>query len=96
MSHCIVRDHCRAVALLLSMLAACGAPARRATDVQQAGDARTPGPRTSHSLVYDEERRTVVLVDGYSPFPGASHPPLTELWGWDGARWRQAGPAAGT
>ena len=82
-----------ALALLL-LLAGCMHPRRAADDGPAVA---VPGPRTSHALVYDEQRRAVVLLDGYSPFPGASHPELTDVWGWDGGRWRLlpgAGPTA--
>jgi len=51
--------------------------------------AATPGPRGSHWLVYDEQLRRVVLVDGYPSEMTENQPELTELWSWDGKRWAQ-------
>jgi hypothetical protein len=53
-----------------------------------------PGPRGVPSLVYNEQLRRVILLDGYYP---AIQPELSELWGWDGLRWERipgVGPPA--
>lgn len=83
--------------VILSLLAGVGCSTTRRERAPEERRAALPGPRTSHSLVYDSKRRIVLLVDGYSPYPGASHPASTRLWGWDGERWRALpgeGPAA--
>ncbi len=43
-----------------------------------------PSPRQGHSLVYDEQRRRVILLDGYQkPY----QPDYGEVWSWDGKSW---------
>jgi hypothetical protein len=62
----------------------------------------TPGPRIGHSLVYHEQERRIMLLDGYSWIRAVSSsdpPDLTELWSWNGERWVRlpgSGPAART
>jgi hypothetical protein len=46
-----------------------------------------PEGRAGHSLVWDDARRMLLLIDGY-PY-GATGPRLGVIWGWDGARWRR-------
>ncbi|MCM3871958.1 MAG: kelch motif-containing protein [Pyrinomonadaceae bacterium] len=56
--------------------------------------ASKPSARLGHCLVYDGQRRRVVLLDGYRP---PHQPELGEVWGWDGKRWELlpgSGPAA--
>lgn len=60
----------------------------------------TPGPRSSHQLIYHRQLRRVILLDGYL-WPSASPPPnqaeLTEVWAWDGHLWTPlpgVGPAS--
>ena len=55
-------------------------------ETQQANT--NPGPRGSHRLVYDEQLRRVVLVDGYSTSElTKDQSAFTELWSWDGQQW---------
>src|SRR5262245_39660882 len=54
-------------------------------------DALGPGLRRGHCLVYDEQRRQVLLLSGYQP---PNQPQFDELWSWDGARWQRS-PSAG-
>ena len=53
-----------------------------------------PSPRQGHCLVYDEQGRRVLLLDGYQ----APHKPaLGEIWGWGGKSWALlpgAGPSS--
>lgn len=63
-------------------------PARTATlalsdEVQQAS--KKPGPRGVPSLIYDEQQRRVLLLDGYYP---AIQPEFSEVWSWDGKQWQ--------
>ncbi len=45
---------------------------------------KTPGPRATHSLVFDEQQKKVLLLDGYYP---AIQPQQSEIWSWDGNEW---------
>src|SRR6185503_19483498 len=56
--------------------------------------ANSPGLRRGHCLVYDEQRRQVLLLSGYAP---PNQPQLDELWSWQGMGWIRlsgAGPVA--
>ena len=67
-----------AYGLLLSL----GVAPQPATDAQQR---RTnPGTRGVPSLIYDEQRHSMLLLDGYYP---AIQPTFSEVWSWDGRRW---------
>ena len=53
-----------------------------------------PSPRQGHCLVYDEQQRRVVLLDGYQP---PYQPALGEIWSWHGQQWKLipgSGPTA--
>jgi hypothetical protein len=43
-----------------------------------------PGPRATHSLIYDEELRKIILLDGTW---ANIQPEFTEIWSWDGKNW---------
>ena len=65
---------------------------------QNGGEAKPaavkPSGRRGHCLVYDEQQRRVILLDGYGP---PNPPELGEVWTWDGMRWELApgsGPTA--
>ncbi len=49
-----------------------------------------PGLRRGHCLVYDEQRRQVLLLSGYQP---PNQPQLDELWSWKGSGWEPLGGA---
>lgn len=56
-------------------------------------EAPKPSPREGHCLVYDEQLRRAILLDGYQP---PNLPKLGEVWVWDGKRWEMiegTGPA---
>ncbi len=56
--------------------------------------AAKPGEREGHCLVYDGQRRQVILLDGYQP---PDLPERGEVWSWDGRQWHLipgTGPAA--
>ncbi len=48
-----------------------------------------PSVRMWHELVYDDERKSVLLVNG-SPAGGTSASDTVELWAWTGAGWQLA------
>jgi len=48
-------------------------------------EAAKPSPRAGHCLVYDEQLRKVILLDGYQP---PYQPELGEAWAWDGRKWQ--------
>ena len=86
------------VAALLLAFGAC-APRPSSTSVPAApGSAATttepalndsvdaPGFRQGHSLVWDDARRTTILIDGSE---NASTSRLGVLWAWDGREWRR-------
>jgi hypothetical protein len=53
-----------------------------------------PGVRRGHCLIYDDERRQVLLVSGYQP---PNQPQFDELWRWKGGGWEHlpgSGPVA--
>lgn len=61
------------------------------------GVQETPGVRAGHSLVFDPERREVLLFDGYPTEP--TPPARAEIWSWTGSRWRRIsadGPVPGS
>ncbi len=49
-----------------------------------AGESGRPTEREGHCLIYDEQRRQVVLLSGYQP---PNQPQFDELWRWQGKRW---------
>ena len=81
------------LSLLLSATAKTGG-AFLAAGLAAPENASSPGLRRGHCLVYDEQRREVLLLSGYAP---PNQPQLDELWSWKGARWEHlpgAGPVA--
>jgi hypothetical protein len=50
--------------------------------------AAAPLPRGSHTLVYDEARRTLVMYGGHFPSPPTVQN-FDEQWTWNGAAWRR-------
>jgi hypothetical protein len=54
----------------------------------------SPGPRATHSLVYDDAAKSVLLLDGY--YPGIRRD-SSQIWSWDGVKWTcidSSGPAS--
>ncbi|MGH7600132.1 MAG: prolyl oligopeptidase family serine peptidase [bacterium] len=47
-------------------------------------DTARPSGRADHCLVYDEQLKMVLLLNGYQP---SYQPEQSEIWGWNGARW---------
>ncbi len=63
------------------------------TWTQVALTGNTPGPRTSHAMVYDTHRKKTILYGGvdkvdYFDFSIDLHL-YTDLWEWDGYEWKQ-------
>ena len=85
------------LAIVLFLLTHAASQSRRAAlapSVDRPQAATSPGPRATHSLVYDEQLRKVILLDGTWT---AIQPELTEMWSWDGKRWELipgSGPTA--
>ena len=46
---------------------------------------RRPGPRALHSLIYNEQHKSVLLLDGYYP---SIQPERSEIWSWNGKEWK--------
>ena len=72
------------VASLLAVVLSSGGLHGRAPAVDAPSRQRGPGQRLGHSLVYDEHRRAVVLLDGNWP---QSDRARSDLWEWNGRRW---------
>jgi len=68
--------------------------AASAQRVEAQQTAAKPSAREGHCLVYDEQQRKVILLDGYQP---PYTPERGEVWSWDGKQWSLipgSGPAA--
>jgi len=56
------------------------------TDWVQLFPATVPAPRGGHSMVYDQNRGTVLMIGNYSSTA------TIEMWEWDGSDWNQLFP----
>ena len=59
------------------------------TNWQQVNTPQSPSGRNHHAMVYDSQRRVVVLFGGRS----AADPQLDDTWEYNGATWTQVSPA---
>jgi hypothetical protein len=59
------------------------------TAAAQADKPLHPGPRTAACLVYDEQRKQVVLLGGYLWSSPRRQLEATELWAWNGQAWER-------
>jgi hypothetical protein len=81
------------IASILSLLLLCQTTSQSTMPPIQS---RRPTARAGHSLVYEEQLRLVLLLNGYQP---PLPPENGEVWGWDGKTWGQlpgSGPTART
>jgi len=53
-----------------------------------------PQSRYGHSMIYDPNRGTVILVGGINETPGYPATPCYDMWEWDGTDWSQISPAS--
>ncbi|HEU4861658.1 MAG TPA: kelch repeat-containing protein, partial [Chitinophagaceae bacterium] len=61
------------------------------TDAQQS---MSPPVRAHHSLVYDEESKTILLTGGSTPLDGGnSFKFFNDIWSFDGSKWTLKGNA---
>lgn len=54
--------------------------------------ASLPQSRYGHSMIYDPNRGTVIMMGGINETPGYPSVPCYDMWEWDGVNWTQLSP----